>query len=68
MGGITAPLQKLHAAQVDQPLCMECSAAVQAEVEAAVAEAEEECAAYQAALDELSRQEQQPLPTDVRLP
>lgn len=40
-------------AQVDQPLCVECAGKVVAEVDAATRAAEEEAAAYEAALARL---------------
>jgi hypothetical protein len=39
--------------QVDQPLCVECAAKVVAEVDATTRAAEEEAAAYEAALERL---------------
>lgn len=39
--------------KVDQPLCIECAAKVVAEVDATTRAAEEEAAAYEAALERL---------------
>jgi hypothetical protein len=39
--------------KVDQPLCVECAAKVVAEVDATTRAAEEEAAAYEAALERL---------------
>ncbi len=50
--------------QVDQPLCTDCCAKVQKEVEAALRETEREIEAYQAALRRLSAEEQTALPDE----
>ena len=52
--------------QVDQPLCTDCAAKIKEEFEASLVEAEAECAAYQAALDELAQQKDRPMPQAVR--
>lgn len=54
------------AAQVDQPLCVECAARVREETEAACAEAEAECATYEAALARLAAEDARPLPSEVK--
>lgn len=52
--------------QVDQPLCCECATRVRDEIEAATAEEEAECAAYEAALQRLQQENTQPLSDQVR--
>ncbi|KAK9824013.1 hypothetical protein WJX72_006970 [[Myrmecia] bisecta] len=47
--------------KVDQPLCLDCSTRVREEVDAAVAEAEADIAAYESALDRLTHEEEQPM-------
>ena len=67
---LLAPCARLHAflpLQVDQPLCTDCAAKIKEEVEASLAEAEAECAAYQAALDELAQQNDRPMPQAVHI-
>ena len=49
---------------MDQPLCTDCCAKVQKEVEAALRETEREIDAYQAALRRLSAGEETPLPDE----
>jgi hypothetical protein len=49
---------------VDQPLCSDCCAKVQKDVEAAVRDAEREIEAYQAALRRLSAAEETALPDE----
>ena len=51
--------------QVDQPLCCECAARVREEMDAATAEVEAECAAYEAALQRLQQENAQPLSNQV---
>ena len=52
-------------AQVDHPLCLECATRVREEVDELVAEVDEECAAYEAAIAQLEREDLQLLPEAV---
>lgn len=51
--------------QVDQPLCYDCIHRVQDEVEVSIREAQQECAAYEAALARLRGDDTQPYTDEV---
>lgn len=51
--------------QVDQPLCYDCIHRVQDEVEVSIREAQQECAAYEAALARLREDDTQPYTDEV---
>lgn len=51
--------------QVDQPLCIECSRDVVKQVDESIREAEDDIAAYQAALDSLQQENLQPMSSEV---
>lgn len=51
--------------QVDQPLCYDCIHRVQDEVEVSIREAQQECAAYEAALARLRADDTQPYTDEV---
>ncbi len=51
--------------QVNQPLCIECSRDLVRQVDASIKEAEEDVAAYQAALDSLRQEDLQPMSPEV---
>ena len=53
-------------AQVDQPLCIECSRDVVRQVDESIREAEDDIAAYQAALDSLQQENLQPMSSEVQ--
>ena len=50
---------------MDQPLCIECSRDVVRQVDMSVKEAEDDIAAYQAALDTLKQENLQPMSSQV---
>ena len=54
--------------QVDQPLCIECSRDVVKQVDESIREAEDDIAAYQAALDSLQQENLQPMSSEVLMP
>lgn len=49
------------ATKVDQPMCHDCAHRVQDEVEVSIKEAQQECAAYEAAIKRLAEEDLQPL-------
>lgn len=56
---------RLACMQVDQPLCYDCIHRVQDEVEVSIREAQQECAAYEAALARLREDDTQPYTDEV---
>ena len=64
VGGRAAPAWCV-CMQVDQPLCYDCIHRVQDEVEVSIREAQQECAAYEAALARLREDDTQPYTDEV---